>query len=208
MLRTSLMVFVLLFSFSSVVQAKERMFSEAFVNFVSSLDAQLKKKYGTAIQFVPIIVTTPVNLNNFSQTNALARQVGQEIITQFVQKNYKVEEIRHAKEITTFADVGEFILSRGSVINAAYKIGFVVAATYTITGTGIRFTVEVINVNDSSIAAMEGLTLPFTKEIEALLLQNNSTNPQNNKSPVVSNNTIQNSATASTTVYTIPNDVY
>lgn len=196
---------MIVLTISSPVFSKEVSFTDIITNVVASLDKQLQKKYGTAVRYIPMIVTTPVNLNNFSQTNALARQVGQEVITQLVKREYRVEEIRHAKEITSFVDIGEFILSRGTVVNATYTIGFVVAGTYTTTGTGVRFTAEVININDSSIAAMESATFTFTKEIETLLLQQSTTAPE-------SNNTITKASTQKNTdvssVVTIPNDVY
>lgn len=192
---------------SSPLLAKEQSFSDIIFNVVESIDRQLQNKYGSASRYIPIIVTTPVNINNFSQTNALARQIGQEVITQLVQRRYKVEEIRHAKEITSFVDIGEFILSRGKVTNATYSIGFVVAGTYTPTGTGIRFTAEVINVNDSSIAAMESATLPFTQEIEVLLVQQSTRQPTQTNTPNIEV-TQQEMPIAPSTVFTVPNDLY
>lgn len=194
---------MIVFMISAPAFSKEVSFTDIIENVVASLDKQLQKKYGTAVRYIPMIVTTPVNLNNFSQTNALARQVGQEVITQLVKREYRVEEVRHAKEITSFVDIGEFILSRGKEINTTYKIGLVVAGTYTTTGTGVRFTAEVININDSSIAAMESATLLFTREIESLLLQQNTTKPTQRIPTTETRN-----ASAPAQVVTIPNDTY
>ena len=145
----------------------------------SSLIGQLEDKFGKQATQIPIVLTTPVNVDNFDQTMPFAMQILQELMTQFVQKKYRVQEIRYSNKIEVEKMMGEFIYSRNKSIDKDYKVGLVLSGTYTIGRKNIRFSFSLVNLRNKEVVAMESFSFPITQEIQGLLVQREK--PKNTK---------------------------
>lgn len=151
------------------------------------LDDQLMKRYtGEEATFfessaqnearsrIMIMGTTPANINNLNQANALARQMMEEIARWLMKRGYRYDEIRKGNAIRFEPRVGEFILTR-EVSQLASRTGVgqaILAGTYVISGEDVRFNISLINVGNGETLAKASATVPITNDLRPMLMEN------------------------------------
>lgn len=120
---------------------------------------------------VSLMVTTPVHIDNLRETNTLARQMQEEIMTWFVKAGYSVQEIRKAGSILVDENTGEFAITRkpGLLSSKKPSAAAVVTGTYVITPFAVRFNIKVVSASGMETLAMSAITVPITRELKALL---------------------------------------
>lgn len=121
-----------------------------------------------------IMGTTPANINNLNQANALARQMTEEVSRYLMCKGYSYDEIRKGRFIRFDRRVGEFILTR-DVAQLASQQGVgqaILAGTYVISGEDVRFTMSLICVSSGAVLAKATATIPITPDLRPMLVEN------------------------------------
>ncbi len=126
---------------------------------------------------ITIMATVPVNINNLEVSNALARQMSEEISRWFVSAGYRVQEIRKGKEIVFQKKQGEMLLTRDTKQLAQRHVSSVavLAGTYVVTPKQVRFTMRLLHTPSNEVIAMSTATVPITPDVRPLLKE--STQP-------------------------------
>ena len=138
------------------------------------LDRQMAQALGLGeppVQGVSITVTTPVDINDLSVSNALARQMQEEISGWFTQAGYDVREIRKGGEVLFEEYNGERLLTRDAekLPTRQVKSATIVTGTYTVTPRNVRFNFRVMETASQRVFAMSSVTVPITAETSSLV---------------------------------------
>lgn len=140
---------------------------------VDSMDEQLLKLLGEEYvrADLRIVLTVPVNVNDFSRTNGLSRQVAEEIANSLKTKGYRVLEIRKGKNIEITPKKGETILSRkkSKLLKAPITAELIMTGTYTVTGRSVRYNCRLVHAGSHEVIASGNGTVPVYAEIYPLL---------------------------------------
>ena len=117
-----------------------------------------------------VVITTPADLGDLERASPMARLFGQELYSAFVGLGYNVQEIRKASDIIFSRQEGEFALTRNTraLANQRATATLVVAGTYTLTPSGVRFNIEVIDARNNNIVASSSRTLPMDATVASL----------------------------------------
>lgn len=142
-------------------------------NIVRTMDKQLLVLLGEnySRKDLRVVITVPVNLRDFDKSNALARQVAEEIANELKIKGYRVEEIRRGKNIEITPKKGEFLLSRdkNELLNLPLNAELVLTGTYTITDKSVRYNCRLLHAGSHEVIASGNGTVPVYAEIYPLL---------------------------------------
>lgn len=142
-------------------------------NIVQSMDKQLLVLLGEQYsrKGLRIVITVPVNLNDFDKSNALARQVAEELANELKTKGYRVAEIRRGKHIEITPKKGEFLLSRhkDELLNLPVNAELILAGTYTVTEKSVRYNCRLLQAGSHEVIASGNGTVPVYAEIYPLL---------------------------------------
>ena len=142
-------------------------------SIASSMDKQLLELLGEDYtrKDLKIVLTVPVNINDFDKTNTLSRQITEEIANKLKAKGYRVFEIRRARDIEITPRKGEFLLSREQhkLFKTALEIELVMTGTYTITNRSVRYNCRLLHTGFYEIIASGNGTVPVYPEIYPLL---------------------------------------
>ncbi|GAB7080397.1 FlgO family outer membrane protein [Megalodesulfovibrio paquesii] len=138
------------------------------------LNFQLGEQIGLSGEVSPghrLIITTPVNLNSLEISSPLARQLAEELATNFSKAGYVIQEIRRANTILFRPDQGEFLLTRrvGLVNERNIKGALIMAGTYVATSRHVRFTIKLMDAASLDVLAMSSLSLPVDQEAMELM---------------------------------------
>lgn len=157
----------------------------------TDLDAQLAEHLGlleTPVKGYPMVVTTPVNINNLESSSPLGRQMGEELANWFVRFGYKVQEVRKGKDILVSPGRGETLLTRHTRLLDVGNVqsAIVLTATYITTTKGVRFNVRMIHAPSNEVLAMSGATMPMTDEMYEVLADSGGTAHRTGLAPSVS----------------------
>lgn len=138
------------------------------------MDRQVVARFGQAespAQGLSVCVTTPVDVNNLEVSNALARQMQEEIARWFVQAGYDVHEIRKGANVLFEPEQGELLLTRRQRLLGNKKINSkaIVSGTYTVTPQNVRFNIRIVATANREVLAMSTMTVPMNREVAALL---------------------------------------
>ena len=118
------------------------------------------------------VVTSITNLNNLTETTSFGRLVSENLIHELQVRKWKVFEVRLTKDIIV-NNTGEFSLSRDiQKIREVYKIGGIVAGTYSIAEGNIITNVRVVDINSGIIASSGQIRMPLDWFTESLLSSN------------------------------------
>ncbi len=123
---------------------------------------------------ITIMTTVPVNLNNLQLSNALARQISEEMSRWFVTAGYRVKEIRKGKELRFQEKTGEMLLTRDReelARKTATSIA-VLTGTYVITPEQVRYSMRLLHTPSNDVLAMGTATVPITPDVPPLLVEN------------------------------------
>ena len=119
---------------------------------------------------VSLCVTTPVDINDLTASNPLARQMQEEIARWFVQAGYNVVEIRKGAAILFEPSTGEMLLTREDRLLGSRNVtsAAIITGTYTVALDHVRFNIRMVRTKNREILAMSTVTLPLNREIAAL----------------------------------------
>ena len=155
-----------------------RLVPNAAENLAEGLDRQLLTKlrannnnHHIARNSVLIMSTSAVNLNTLTQTCPLSKQMTEELTTKLMALGYRCQELRSGSFIRFDRKRGELILTRDvPLLKQPFGSGHVIlAGTYVITKTDVRFTYSFIHVISNEILAKISATVPITNDIIPLL---------------------------------------
>lgn len=119
---------------------------------------------------VSLCVTTPVDVNDLTASNPLARQMQEEIARWFVQAGYSVLEIRKGADLLFEPSTGEMLLTREERLLGKKNVtsAAIIAGTYTVTPEHVRFNIRMVRTANREVLAMSTVTLPMNRETAAL----------------------------------------
>lgn len=137
------------------------------------MDRQVATRVGSGSsgKGVTLCITTPVDINDLTASNPLARQMQEEIARWFVQAGYTVQEIRKGADLLFEPSTGEMLLTREDrlVGNRNVTSGAIIAGTYTVAPDHVRFNIRIVRTKGREVLAMSTVTLPMNREIAALV---------------------------------------
>lgn len=141
---------------------------------VAELGAQLSERLGSPgepVRGLSVMVTTPVNLNDFKESSALARLMGEELAADLVEAGYVVAESRKGRFLLFKPQGGEFMLTRKPELLSRKTTNseLVLLGTYLATSEHVRFNVRLVSASNGETLAMTGATMPLTLEAAELL---------------------------------------
>lgn len=120
---------------------------------------------------IMILGTSPANINDLTESSPLARQMMEEISRGLMQKGYRFKELRTGSYIRFNRESGEFLLTRDvKKLESRTGVGqAVMAGTYVVTGSQVRFSIRLIHIPSNEVLAMGTATVPITDDIYPLL---------------------------------------
>lgn len=150
-------------------------YPEVAMALAADLDRQLVPRLGmytanNSRGLYWLVITTPADLGDLTRADPMARLLGQELASAFVNLGYNVQDLRRASDIIMRRAQGEFALTRDSHALARRQAtaSLVVAATYTITPSEVRYCVEVLDARNNNVVAMSCRSLPMDGTVGAL----------------------------------------
>ncbi len=125
-------------------------------------------------QSITIVTTVPVNINNFDLTNALSRQISEEMARWFVDAGYRVHEIRKGTDIRIQERHGEVILTRDreELLKTTASSVAILTGTYVISPEQVRYSMRLVHTRGTEVIAMSTATVPITPDVPPLLKEN------------------------------------
>ena len=115
---------------------------------------------------MPILVTTPVDNNDLSETSRFGRILQEHITSRFVQLGYTVKEIKLTSMLQINPKSGETILSRDlSLLTGAQQAQAVFAGTISHTDNTMYISARIINPMNSNIIATDDYRLCMDENI-------------------------------------------
>lgn len=137
------------------------------------LDRQAAERFGQSSPMcgLSLSVTTPVDLGSLEESNALAKQLQEEIARWFVQAGYEVHEIRKGANVLFEPSQGELLLTRRQRLLGSTRVTSkaIVSGTYTVTPKNVRFNIKIVATGNREVLGMSSMTIPINAEIAALL---------------------------------------
>lgn len=142
-----------------------------------SIDRQLSEMLeaeGFSPSSLRIALTVPVNLSNFEKSNALARQMSEDISRYLVQAGYRVVELRKGSDVEMIPREGEFLLSRDTkrLERNTLNTELILTGTYTMTTEGVRFNIRLLHTATTDVVAMASGTVTIKDDLYPLLVEN------------------------------------
>ncbi len=125
-------------------------------------------------QSITIVATVPVNINNFDLTNALSRQISEEMARWFVDAGYRVHEIRKGTDIRIQERHGEVILTRNKeeLLRTTASSVAILTGTYVVSPEQVRYSMRLVHSGGTEVIAMSTATVPITPDVPPLLVEN------------------------------------
>ena len=138
---------------------------------------------------VSLCITTPVDVNDLTASNPLARQMQEEIARWFVQAGYNVLEIRKGADILFEPATGEMLLTREDRLLGSRRVTStaIITGTYTVALDHVRFNIRMVRTQNREILAMSTITLPLNREIGALAHEHHAATGRLGGSPIAPN---------------------
>ena len=150
--------------------------NEAAARMAAEMDEQLSMQFGHQPGYaggLSLIVTTPVDINNFENSNAAARQMQESLSHYLVRAGYGVQEVRKGRALLFRPDTGELLLTREESL-AAYKhvkSALTLVGNYAITAKSVIFNVRIMRTGGTEVYAMSSLSIPMSGELRSLIHQ-------------------------------------
>lgn len=121
-----------------------------------------------------ILVTTVADLNNLASSAPLGRLVAEQLAARITEKGFKVVEVRLQDGVSLLPG-GEFILSRDTQqlpVNRPHTVSRIITGTYSMAEETVFIQLKLLDFLDKKAIAAHSYTLPITKDIHSLLLDN------------------------------------
>jgi hypothetical protein len=171
-----LFIAALLLTPAGISRAQDSSLAEAAAMLAGEMDSQLAATFGHqpgSAGGISVIVTTPVDINNFEESSALARQMQESISHWLVRSGYSVQEVRKGRALLFRPDTGELLLTRDRELaaNKTVNSALTMVGNYTVTSRSIIFNLRMMRTGGTEVYAMSSLSLPITGEIRAMLNQ-------------------------------------
>jgi len=139
-------------------------------------DEMMLQTKDTLPKDVPLVVTTIADVNQLETTTPLGRALSEQLGSRFVQKGYKVSDLRFRNAINVKQDgrdataAGEYILSRDtSVLKGEQEVGATLTGTYAVANNQVLVNLRLIAAGNSRVLAARDFRLPMTEDTRALL---------------------------------------
>ncbi|GAM09143.1 hypothetical protein OR1_01417 [Geobacter sp. OR-1] len=130
---------------------------------------QLERNIDRKILANTFIITSFANLDKLNETTSLGRLVSENLIHELQVRHWKIFDVRLTKDIV-INDSGEFSLSRDiKKIRDTYKVGGIVAGTYSVNQNHIVVNARVIDIETGIVASAGQVHLPLNDYAEELL---------------------------------------
>ena len=125
----------------------------------------------TSLLGAPLIMTTFVDLSDFSKSSVFGRVMAERLINELSKEGFKVLEIRRAQDIFMKKGVGEVILTNEVAELAAGNIHprTVLAGTYVATDEKVIINVRIIDTYSPQVFSTASFELDMTQELEDML---------------------------------------
>lgn len=178
-MRIAAIILMMLFLPASAIAADSSM-TKAAAAMGREMDRQLADRFGQqegTINGISVIITTPVDLNTLEDSNAVARQMQEELSRWFIQAGYSVHEVRQGRALLMRPYTGELLLTRNKDLMHEDQVSsaLTLAATYTMTSRSIIFNVRLMQTGGNEVYAMSNITLPISGELRSMLNSSAST---------------------------------
>jgi len=120
------------------------------------------------------IVTTPVNLDDLTQTSPLARLLAENLSMWLVRNGYTVQELRKSDAILMAPRKGEISLTRqtDNLFKTTAGAALLVTGTYTVLPDQVIFHIRILATDSNQVLAMSPLSVPLDQQNYALLGRN------------------------------------
>ncbi len=135
---------------------------------------KLKARRKVVRRQITIVGTTPVNLNDLKVSNALARQMTEEVMRWLANAGYQVREIRKGRDLRFQEGVGEMLLTRkrSELDRTTSTSVAVLTGTYVISPEQVRFTMRLLHTPTNDVLGIGTATVPITPDVPPLLREN------------------------------------
>lgn len=102
----------------------------------------------------PVLITTPVDNNDLTDTSSFGRSLQNHILSRFVQQGFVVKEAKLRRDVLIKAREGEFMLSRHlDELADKQRAQAVVVGTYSLAGRIMYLSVRLVSPGDRTILA-------------------------------------------------------
>ena len=140
-------------------------FNSQMIFLADQLERNLDKKVLTNT----FIVTAFADLNRLNETSSLGRLVSEDLIHELQVRHWNIFDVRLTKDVI-INEAGEFSLSRDiSKIRDTYKVGGIVAGTYSVNRNHIIVNARVIDIETGIVSSAGQIHLPLNGHAEGLL---------------------------------------
>jgi len=117
----------------------------------------------------PILVTSLVAIDDFSQSSSLGRLIGEQVGSRFVMSGYRVVEVTLRKNLLVSQGRGQFMLSRNvrdiSRLNSAQAV---TVGTYAVGEEDVFVNLRLIRAGDGRILSAHDFTIKNDRNISSL----------------------------------------
>ncbi len=144
--------------------------ANAAQSIANEMDRQIKKTYinhDFTKKDLTIISTVAVDINDMKKTNALARQMSEEVTTALAKMGYPLLEIRKAEDIVMIEKEGEFVLTRDlQELASTNALGVaVLTGTYLMTKKDMRYSMSLLNLPSNKVLAKASAYVDLDEEM-------------------------------------------
>ncbi len=170
-------IFIMLLLPAAPLLAADSTMTKAAAAMGREMDRQLADRFGQqegTINGISVIITTPVDLNDFEASNPVARQMQEELSRWFIQAGYSVQEVRQGKALLMRPYTGELLLTRNKELmhDRQARSALTLAATYSLTSRNMIFNVRLMQTGGTEVYAMSNITLPISGELRGMISTN------------------------------------
>ncbi len=117
----------------------------------------------------PILVTSLVSIDDFSQSSSLGRLIGEQVASRLVMSGYSVIEVTLRKTLLVQQGAGQFMLSRDvkdiSRLNSAQAVA---VGTYAVGEEDVFLNLRLIRAGDGKILSAHDFTIKNDRNISSL----------------------------------------
>ena len=147
-----------------------------------NLDTDLiEKSYNNADQLIArslppltpdqnILIASYVNIDNLEESSTFGRAISEYIASRFVQRGYKIVEMKLRKSAFIRKKGGEFMLSRAlKDISTEHNVQAVIVGTYSVASDLVYVSSRIINPSDNTITSTYDYRLPLGSNTTKML---------------------------------------
>jgi TolB-like protein len=140
------------------------------ITIANALSSNLKKSK-VQLRGAPLVVTTFVDLNDFSKTSIFGRVMAERMIDALSTRGFKVLEVRRGQDLFMRKGVGELILTQdvAELPSGSVRARIVLAGTYMATEDSVIINARIIDTRIPQVVSTASIELPMNADIEDML---------------------------------------